>query len=308
MAIEYPMALQKVSEDRKLRLTVWYDEGAEHPLCMWDYPLHLDDWGRDGSINPTRFNRDPSTRDHYESRQACMRYLVCSFGDEKKIIDRLIANGKATEHDRYDEALIYDRSRKEWLLMSWVPAYRSYTGERIEAHWDECESYDCRREDLDVESLTYDMSDEMLADLIEHCLTDKVKVMSYGIGYYGDVSFYGNVDGDCEGIAWIEHDEIVGEGRWLTEEQWRTGDCYTLTDGVRDEIEAWAEGQVFWFEVEKNVRWKVHRECLSEEREAEDYEQEEWERVDSCGGYYGLENALRGAIECNNLPPMIEAA
>jgi hypothetical protein len=302
------MALQKVSADKKLRLTVWYEEGAEHPLAWCDYPLHLDDWSPAGSINPTRWHSDPAKRNHYESRQECMRYLVNSFGDAKKIIDRLIANGKATEHDRYEEALIYDRLRREWLLMSWVPAYRSYTGERIEAHWDECESFDCKREELDVYSLTYDMSDEMLADLIEHCLTDRVKVMSYGIGYYGGVSFYGNVDADCEGIAWLEHDEIVGEGKWLSEEQWATEDCYGLTSGVREVIDAWSEGQVFWFEVEKNVRWKVHRECLSEEREPEDYEEEEWERIDSCGGYYGLENAVRGAIECNNLPPMIEAA
>lgn len=308
MAIKYPMALQKVSADKKLRLTVWYEEGAEHPLVWCEYPLHLDDWNHDGSINPTRWHSDPAKRDHYESRQECMRYLVNSFGDAKKIIDRLIANGKATEHDRYEEALIYDRQRREWLLMSWVPTYRSYTGERIEAHWDERESFDCKREELDVYSLTYDMSDEMLADLIEHCLTDRVKVMSYGIGYYGCVSFYGNVDADCDGIAWLEHDEIVGEDKWLSEEQWATEDCYGLTSGVREEIDAWSEGQVFWFEVEKNVRWKVHRECLSEEREPEDYEEEEWERIDSCCGYYGLENAVRGAIELNNLPPMIEAA
>lgn len=304
----YPMALRKVSADKKLRLTVWYEEGAEHPLDTCDFPLHLDDWGHGGSINPKRFVRDESNREHYDSRQECMRYLVNKFGDAKKVIDRMIANGKAAEHDRYDEALVYDKSRREWLLMSWVPTYRSYTGERIEAHWDEYENFDCKREELDLYSLTYNMSDEMLADLIEHCLTDKVKAMSYSIGYYGGVSFYSNVDGDCDGIAWLEHDEAVGDGKWLTEERWRAEDCYSLTDGVRKEIDAWAEGQVFWFEVEKSVRWKVHRECLSEERDDEDYEEEEWEQIDSCGGYYGLENAVRGAIECNNLPPMIEAA
>ena len=175
----YPMALRKVSADKKLRLTVWYEEGAEHPLDTCDFPLHLDDWNRNGSINPKRFVRDESYREHYDSRQECMRYLVNQFGDAKKVIDRMIANGKAAEHDRYDEALVYDKSRKEWLLMSWVPTYRSYTGERIEAHWDEYENFDCKREQLDLYSLTYNMSDEMLADLIEHCLTDKVKVMSY---------------------------------------------------------------------------------------------------------------------------------
>lgn len=305
MAIQYPMALRKVSEDKKYRLTVWYEEGAEHPLQMCDFPLHMDDWSRDRTANPTWGSKD---REHYGSRQECMRYLVNQFGDEQKIIDRLIQNGKETAHDRYDEALIYDRSRREWLLMSWVPAYRNYEGERIEAHWDEYESFDCKRENLDVYSLTYNMADEQLADLLNHCLTDKVKVMTYGMGYYGGMSFYSDVDGDCEGIAWIEHDEAVGEGKWLTEEQWQTQDCYGLTAGIREELDAWSDGEVYWFEVEKNVRWKVHRECLSEEREPEDYEQEEWEQVDTCGGFYGLDYAVQYAIECNKLPLMIEAA
>lgn len=308
MAIEYPMALRKVSEDGRYRLTVHYDECAIHPLRTCDFPLHLDDWSRDGSANPTRFNRDPNKREHYDSRQQCMRYLVNLFGDEKKIIERLVQNGKATEHDCYGGGLIYDRSRKEWLLVSWVPAYRNYQGERIEAHWDEYECFDCKRDEIDIYSLTYNMSDEALADLIEHCLTDKVKVMSYSLCYYGGISFYGNVDADCEGIAWLEHDEAVGDGKWLTEERWRSEDCYGLTGGIREELDAWSSGEVYWFEVEKNVRWRVHRECLSEEREPEDFEEEEWEHVNSCGGFYGLEYCVQAAIESNNLPLMLEVA
>lgn len=298
------MALRKVSEDKKYRLTVWYEECAEHPLVWCDFPLHMDDWSRDCCANPTRPNRDKSKEEHWESRAECMRYLLNSFGDGKKIVDRLVESGKATEHGRYDEGLVYDRQRKEWLLMSWCPAYRSYTGERIEAHWDEYESFCCKREELDVYSLTYNMSDEMLADLLGHCLTDEVKVMSYGFGYYGDISFYGNVCADSEGIAWLVKSEATK--CWLTEERWKQEDCYGLTSGIREEIKAWAEGQVFWWEVEKNVRWKVHRECLSEEREPEDYVEEEWEQVDSCGGYYGLDECVRCAIEEQKLPPMIE--
>jgi hypothetical protein len=45
--VEYPVALQKVSADGKYRLTVRYDEYAEHPLLMCDFPLHMDDWSRD---------------------------------------------------------------------------------------------------------------------------------------------------------------------------------------------------------------------------------------------------------------------
>lgn len=308
MAIQYPMALQKVSEDKKYRLTVWYEEGAEHPLCMCDFPLHMDDWCREHCANPTMPNRDKSKEEHWSSRQECMRYLVDSYGDEKKIVERLIANGKKPTHERYEECLMYDRQRKEWLLMSWQPAYRSYTGERVEAHWSEEESFCCKREELDLYSLTYNMSDEMLADLIGHCMTDECKVMSYSFHYYGGMSFYSDVYADSEGLAWLVKSEAVGNGRWLTEEQWRSQDCYGLTDVIREEIDAWSDGQVFWWEVEKNVRWKVHRECLSEERDDEDYEEEEWERIDSCGGYYGLDNCVRCAIEEQNLPPMIEVA
>lgn len=306
--IEYPIALRKVSADGKYRLTVRYEECAEHPLLMCDFPLHMDDWCRDYSANPTRWYRDKSKHAHHDSRADCMRYLLNNFGDPKKVVDRLVESGKAETHNGYDEALFYNKSRREWMLMSWCPAYRSYTGERIEAHWNEEESFCCKRELLDVYSLTYNMSDEMLADLLEHCLTDKVKLMSYGFGYNGSVSFYDNVCSDSDGIAWLEKDEAVGEGKWLTEEAWDARDCFGLTDGERQEIQAWAEGEVFWFAVEKNVKWKVHRECLSEKREPQDYETEEWELVDSCGGFYGLDYAVQYAIEENSQIKMLAEA
>lgn len=310
MAIQYPIALQKVSADGKYRLTVNYDDCAIHPLRTCDFPLHMDDWSRTYSARPYRHANDRSKDEHYESSERCMRMLLAYYGDAKQITERLIANGKESMHDRYDCALIYDKSRKTWLLSTWEPAYRSYTGERIEAHWSEMVELTCKREHIDLinQDLLSELTDECLADLIEHCLTDGVKVMSYGFGYQGSMSFYSNVCADSEGIAWLVKSEVVGDGKWLTEEQWRTKDCRELSRGETDEIEAWARGEVYWFEVEKNVKWKVHRECLSEERPDQDYEQEEWEQIDSCGGFYGLDYAVQYAIECNNLPPMIEAA
>lgn len=305
MANEYPIALRKMSEDGKYRLTVRYDECAEHPLCVCDFPLHMDDWNGDYSANPTRMSK---VEEHFRDRAECMRYLVNNFGDVKKIIDRLIANGRKEKHDRYEEALIYDRGRREWLFVSWVPTYQSYTGESIGAHWAECESYDCKRECLDMYSLTCNMSEEMLSILVEHCLTDEVKVMSYFFDYHGSIGFCSDVCATSDGLAWIEKSEAVGDGKWLTDEQWRTEDCYSLTNGEREEIVAWADGNVFWFEVEKAVKWKTHRECLSEEREPECYEETEWKRIDSCSGFYGLDYAEQYAIEENNLPKMLEAA
>ncbi len=308
MAIQYPMACRKVSEDGRYRLTVHYDECAEHPLVWCDFPLHMDDWCRDYSANPTRFYRNDPDRLHYDSKAKCMRDLLNSYCDGRKVVEHLIANGKKEFHGNYDEALIYDRSRREWLLMQWEPAYRTYDGERIEAHWSEYESFACKREAIDLYSLTYYMGEECLADLLEHCLTDEVKVMSYGFGYHGSIGFYSNVSPDAEGLAWLVKSEAVGAGKWLTEEQWRTESCYELSAGEREEICAWADGDVYYFEVEKNVRWKVHRECLSEDREDEDYEDEEWEHVDSCSGFYSLDSCVRSAIECNKLPNLIEAA
>ena len=292
--VEYPVALQKVSADGKYRLTVRYDECAEHPLLMCDFPLHMDDWSRNYTANPTRWTKN---KDHSDSMESCMIHLLAHYGDQKKIIDLLVQNGKEQFHEEYDNALIYDRHRKEWVLGSWVPTYRSYTGETIEAHWSEEWSFCCKREHIETSEVLDYLSTETLAHLLDNCMTDECKVMSYDFGYHGSISFYSNVYDSCCGLAWIVKSEAVGDGKWLTEEQWNAHDCYTLTSGEREEMEAWADGEAFWFEVEKNVKWKVHRECLSEEREAEDYVEEEWEQVDSCCGFYGLNHAVQYAIE-----------
>lgn len=304
----YPIALQKVSADKKYRLTVRYEECADHPLDVCDFPLHMDDWHRDYSANPTIRHRDPSKREHADSMEACMRDLLCSYGDTKKIVDLLVANYQKTEHERYEVGLTYDRSRKEWLVMQWQPKWKAYDGTVYEAHWAEETSLCCKREYIYLGDVADYLSEDDLADMINKCLTDECKVMSYSFGYQGSMSFDAEVDANNEGLAWLVKSEAVGDGKWLTEEQWATEDCYTLSTGEREEIEAWAEGNVFWFEVEKNVRWKVHRECLSEEREAEDFEQEEWEHVDSCGGFYGIDYCVQYAIDENNLPPMTEVA
>lgn len=298
-----PIALQKVSEDGKYRLTVHYDECADHPLRNCDFPLHMDDWCRDYSANPT----SGTNREHYDSREACMRDLVATYGDRKKVLELLKDNGKKQFHAIDECALMYDRSRRAWLLQAWSPGYRHSTWEeKREPHWDEVECYDCKEDDLDLYSVAQDLTEETLSDVLTDCMTDEVKVMSYGFHYYGEISFYSRVDADSEGIAWLVKSEATKD--WLTEEQWATKDCYELSEGEREEICAWAEGNVFWFEVEKAVRWQTHRECLSEEREPEDYEETEWERMDSCGGFYGLDYAVQYAIECNQLPKMLEAA
>lgn len=307
MSNDYTIALQKVSADKKLRLTVRYDECAEHPLRSCDFPLHMDDWDRSYSARPYARSKDKD--DHFSSREQCMYHLLGYYGDGKKIIDLLIANGKKQEHDDQEQALRYDRSSREWVVCTWQSAWRSsYDGTIHEAHWEEGDSLAIKRDDITLEHVLYYLDEDFMAECINRYLTDDVKVMSYCFGYEGDMTFFSEVDAKSDGIAWIEKSEAVGEGKWLSEDQWATQDCYALTKGERQEICAWARGDCFCFEVEKNVRWKVHRECLSEQRPDEDYEAEEWEQVDSCCGFYDIDYCVQYAIEENSLPPMIKAA
>lgn len=305
---EYPIALQKMSADKKYRLTVHYDECVIHPLRTCDFPLHMDDWDRGYSARPYAHSRKRDNDDHYGSREECMRYLLRYYGDEKKIIDLLVANGKKQQHERYECALIYDRSGKEWAVSKWQPAWKGYDGMVHEAHWEEEYHLALKREYIRLDDVIDNLEEDFMAECINRYLTDGVKVMSYSFGYHGDIDFFSEVDAKSDGIAWIEKSEAVGEGKWLSEDQWATQDCYALTKGEREEICAWARGDCFCFEVEKNVRWKVHRECLSEERPTEDYETDEWEQVDTCSGFYGIDHCVSCAIEENSLPPMIEAA
>jgi hypothetical protein len=58
-----------------------------------------------------------------------------------------------------------------------------------------------------------------------------------------------------------------------------------------DEYQAWCEGEVYWYVVEKRAHW------TTEDEEIEDKERDTWEHVDSCGGYYGAEWAEEAAKE-----------
>lgn len=302
------IALQKMSADKKYRLTVHYDDCPEHPLRSCDFPLHMDDWDRSYSARPYARSRKKDLDEHYSDREECMCHLLRYYGDGKKIIDLLVANGKKQEHERYECALIYDRSSKEWVVSKWEPTWEDYNGTIHEAHWEGDEWLALKREEISLEHVIDYLDEDFMAECINRYLTDGVKVMSYSFGYNGDIDFFSEVDAGSDGIAWIEKSEAVGNGKWLSEDEWVTKDCYMLTPGEREEICAWARGDCFWYEVEKNVRWKVHRECLSEERPDEDYEAEEWEQVDSCCGFYGIDYCVQYAIEENSLPPMIEAA
>lgn len=284
------------TKDGLYRLSIYREEYADSPRDMWDYPLHCEDWHRDYTIM-NKSERDGSER----SCSNLLRYLFRNYGIDKKIVAILKENGKSTSHCNYDNALIYDRSRKEWVLYSWQPNWRDYQGIIHEAHWEEETSFCCKAEYITAYDLHDILSDETIETLVCSCLSDEIKVMGYDFHYYGEISFSKDFSSKSDGIAWLEKSEAVGEGKWLTEEQWKTQDCYDLSKGEIEEIEAWAEGRVYYFVVEKAVMFKHHKECVSEDRKPEDYEELEWEQVDSCGGFYGdIKYAIEYACDDND--------
>lgn len=278
--MERDLVKRMVKKDGSQRISFYRDEYAENPRDMWDFPLHCEDWSRDYSIMNKQERENKSS-----NAAALLRYLLQRHGDNKKIIKALKDNYKSEKHDAYDNALSYDRSRKEWVLWSWQPTWKDYQGNVYEAHWSEDWSFCTNIYDVDIYNIVDCLSDETVDDFANKYMMDGIKIMSYGFGYYGEISFYREFSTDSEGIAWLEKDEALKD--WIKEEYWDKEDCYDLCDGMRNELEAWAEGEVYGFVVEDCIKSKVHKEYTNVDKEDEDYEEEEWEETDSCWGFYG---------------------
>jgi hypothetical protein len=116
-------------------------------------------------------------------------------------------------------------------------------------------------------------------------MTDKVKIMSYGFGYYGDLSFYHEFSTDSEGICWLEKDEFL-KYSGCNEEYWN-GKTLDEIEWLLDELEAWSKNEVYGYVVEKCIKSTIHKTYTNADRDDECYEHEDWEESDSCWGYYG---------------------
>lgn len=269
-----------IKKDGSQRISFYRDEYAINPRYETDFPLHCEDWSRDCSI---------MTKDEIENKSsnaaALLRYLLQRHGDNKKIIKALKDNYKSEKHDAYDNALSYDRSRKEWILWSWHPSWKDYQGNGYESHWSEEWSLCTNIYDVDIYNIADYLSDETIEYFANKYMMDGIKIMSYGFGYYGGISFYRDFSTDSEGIAWLEKDEALKY--WIKEEYWEKEDCYDLCEGIRNELEAWAEGEVYGFVVEDAVRIQGIKTYYNGEREDEPYIDTQWETSDSCWGYYG---------------------
>lgn len=281
--------IQKITKDGKYRVTVDVEEYAENPLDLYDFPLHVNDWDKNCSLVGRKNNE-------FDSARKLLEHLLTWYGDSDKIIEKLIINGKSDFHNEYDTALKYDRRGKQWNLKYW-------TKSNNEGHLATLCEYDCKKEELDIFDILYEATDECISDLACDCMTDKVKIVGYSFGPYGEIGFRNNFTSESiTGIAYLIKDECVGDEKWFTEEQWNSQTCIKLAKPEIEEIEAWSEGRVYYFTVEKSSQYRIHKACLSEQKPMECYTTTEWEEIDSCHGFYGSpQYAFEFALDNNDL-------
>lgn len=272
-----------VKKDGSQRISFYQEEYAENPRDMTDEPLHCEDWSSGYSIMNKQERENKS-----EYATKLIQYLLARYGDNKKIIKLLKDNYKSSEHDRYENGLSYDRSRKEWIVWSWQPSWKDYQGNVYEAQWSEEWAFCINIYDVDIYNIADVLSDEQIDKLCnEKYWTDGIKIMSYSYGYNGEISFCHEFSTDSEGICWLEKDEFL-KYSGCQEEYWN-GKSLDEIEYLLDEMKAWNEGEVYGFVVEDAVKYKTTRKCLSGNGKDEEYEETEWEEkgMNSCWGFYG---------------------
>ena len=279
--MERDLVKRFIKKDGSQRISFYRDEYAENPRDTTDEPLHCEDWSRDCSIM-NKHERET------KSENVCewIRYMLERYGNTKAIFEVLRNNAKSDKHNEGDNALVYDKSRHEWILNYWNESWKDYNGEIHGNCWSEEASFCCKLKNLtawDVASYLSDEQIEVLAD--EKYFTDGIKMMSYSFGYYGDISFSHEFSTDSEGICWLEKDEFL-KYSGCKDEYW-SGKSLDEIEFLLDELEAWGDNDVYGFVVEDCIKSNVHKEYTNVDKDDEDYEEEEWEESDSCWGFYG---------------------
>ena len=268
-----------IKKDGSQRISFYYEDYAENPRDMTDEPLHCEDWSRDYSIMNKQERESKSS-----NARNLLEYMINNYGDYKKIIDTLVDNGNNIGSKKVScgTALVYDRSRKTWVLLGDV---NCYFGSEREDGWYEYNVLDGKKYDLDIYAITEDATDDAIDYLATNCMTDQIKMMSYGFGYNGDISFYHEFSTDSEGICWLEKDEFL-KYSGHKEEYWN-GKSLDEIEWLLDELKAWGDNDVYGFIVEDCIKSVIHKEYTNSDRDDECYEHEDWEESDSCWGYYG---------------------
>jgi hypothetical protein len=234
---------------------------------MTDEPLHCCDWERNHSIME---KCDPS----YSDARSLINQMLVWYGKREVIIDALC---KGIENNRLE----YNRSARRWELKE----YGKFYPEK-EYKWYDAEWFDGRKDEIDLGLLVEKCLDSTIDELCDtKYWTDGIKIMSYGFGYYGDLSFYHEFSTDSEGICWLEKDEFL-KYSGCKEEYWKEKSLDEI-EWLLDELEAWSKNEVYGYVVEKCIKSTIHKTYTNADRDDECYEHEDWEESDSCWGYYG---------------------
>ena len=276
--MEKDLVKRMVKKDGSQRISFYREDYAENPRDMTDEPLHCEDWSREYSIM-NKQERESTSSD------ACklIRHLLERYGNTKEIIALLKTNAKEERHKEEDNALMYDKSRHEWILGCWIEPWKDYNGAIHGNKWSEEVSFCAKLKDLALWDLVSYLSDKTIEELCDSKYwTDGIKMMSYGFGYYGDMSFYHEFSTDSEGICWLEKDEFLKYSG--NDEEYWNGKSLDEIEWLLDELKAWGDNDVYGFVVEDCIKSKVHKEYTNVDK---DYEEEEWEESDSCWGFYG---------------------
>jgi len=284
--MERDLVKRFIKKDGSQRISFYRDEYAENPRYNTDEPLHCEDWSREYSIMIKQEREYKAS-----SARICIERLAGEFGDYKKIIDFLVENGKHMTDGKSvcKNALVYDKSLHGWALKE----YTKWYGEK-EYNWKDASFFDGKKYDIDLYTLLDVVFDGTIDYIAENCMTDKVKIMSYGFGYYGGISFYHEFSTTSEGICWLEKDEFL-KYSGCKEEYWN-GKSLDEIEGLLDELKTWCDNDVYGFVVDDYIKSKIHKVYTNVDKEDEDYEEEEWEESDSCWGYYGELDKVEGWI------------
>jgi len=281
-----------LTKDGNTRISIYCEEYPDNPRGTTDEPLHCEDWARGYSIM-TKDERESKS----ESARKFLEYMLNNYGDWKKIIDILVWNGKHMTDGKslFNDALVYNRSEKMWELKSYM-MYFNISEQKNEKGWSLNNYYDCVKYDLDVCDVLDCVHDGTIDYLVEHCMTDGIKMASYSFGYHGEVSFSDDVSCKSEGICWLEKDEFLkyaggDNSEWVKKEEqvWKEKSLDEI-EFLLDELKAWSDNEVYGFVVEDCIKSIINKRYTNVDRDDEEYEEEEWNETDSCWGFYGKLN------------------
>jgi len=280
--MEKDLVKRMVKKDGSQRISFYRHDYAENPRYNTDEPLHCEDWSRDYTIM-SKDERSTKSAD----ASALLKVFIRDYGDRKKILDLLFDNGRHMHDGKSNgsDALVYDRNYKIWKLYSYMHHYNYQTRDN-ELGWYDSLTLPCKKSEIYIDDEIIDaLEDDTIDYIVEHCMADGIKLGSYSFGYYGDITFSDGADTNSEGICWLEKDEFL-KYSGLSEEGW-SSKSFKDIEWLTEEIEAWADNDVYGFIVEDCIKSKIHKEYTNVDKDDEDYEEEEWEESDSCWGFYG---------------------